>query len=88
MPGLGGLELLQQVRAEPDLGQNIAVIIVTATELGEQATRVSGELTLTHLRPLAASEWIQLLRGLTSALRPVPDPDETSPTVPAIAIPG
>ncbi len=87
IPGLGGLDLLQQVRAEPELAE-MEIIIVTATELGEQTTRSSGELTLVHPRPLPSSEWLQLLRALTAALRPVPEPDGASGLVPAGAFPG
>lgn len=86
MPGLTGLELLHQVRREK-LAEQMVVFIVTATELGEQVTRVSGELTLTVPNPLAGSEWIHLLRGLTAALRPVPESTEASVKVLPAALP-
>jgi signal transduction histidine kinase/CheY-like chemotaxis protein len=74
MPGLSGIDLLHQLN-QNKTGNDMAVIVVTATELGEQTTQVKGELVLSHPRPLAASEWIKLLQALTSTLQPVSEPD-------------
>lgn len=77
MPGLDGLGVLEQLRAEPQLA-GMSVIIITATELAEQAVQSSGQLTVTVRRPLTNSEWMKMLQGVTAALRPVSDQDESS----------
>ncbi|MEW5959736.1 MAG: ATP-binding protein, partial [Chloroflexota bacterium] len=87
MPGLTGLDLLQHLQGEP-VRSELEIIIVTATELGEQATQTSGELVLTPPRPLAASEWMQMLRALTSVLNPAPEPAGTSMRAPVTGLPG
>ncbi len=86
MPGLDGLDVLEELQKEPELA-GVAVIVVTATELGEQATQFSGEMTLTLPRPLPASEWLRLLRALTTALRPAPEPGSATAISPGATLP-
>jgi signal transduction histidine kinase/DNA-binding response OmpR family regulator len=83
MPGMTGLEVLEHVRQKPELSA-IRVIVITATEMGEQATWLEGEIKLALPQPLALTEWLRLLRALTTALRPVPEPDSASAIVPAV----
>ncbi len=87
MPGMTGLDVLEHVRQKPELSA-MRVIVITATEMGEQATQLKGEIKLTLPQPLASTEWLRLLRALTAALRPVPEPDSANATVPAAARPG
>ncbi|MCD6288993.1 MAG: response regulator [Anaerolineae bacterium] len=84
MPGLDGIGVLAQMRKDPGLS-DIPVIIVTATELGEQAANLSGEMSLTVPSPLPVNEWLRLLRSVTAALRPAPASEATSEPVPASA---
>jgi CheY-like chemotaxis protein len=87
MPGLDGLGVLEQVRMDPALA-HMAVVLITATELGEQIAQFSGQMVVTIPQPLAASEWLKILQGVTAALRPVPDPDGANLTVPVATLPG
>lgn len=72
MPETDGLGVLAEVREDPRLAQ-MWVVVITATELGEQAARFPGELAVTLPQPLPASEWLTILQGVAMALRPVPD---------------
>jgi len=84
LPGMDGLELLEQIRARPETAA-MRVIIVTATELGEEAMRVGGEICLQQHQPLAAAEWLRLLQSLTAALSPVsPLPETSAPVLAAV----
>lgn len=87
MPGMDGLAVLEQVRADPSLA-DMMVIVVTATELGEQAANLSGEMTLTIPTPLPVSEWLRLLRSVTTTLRPAPESEAASEKAPAAVLPG
>jgi CheY-like chemotaxis protein len=77
MPEMNGLDVLQQMQEDPLLIE-IPVIVITATELGEEAAHFSGEMLVTIPQPLAASEWLNILDALTASLRPTPDPDRAS----------
>ncbi|NOZ27423.1 MAG: response regulator, partial [Chloroflexi bacterium] len=87
MPGMDGLAVLEQVRADSTLA-DMTVIVVTATELGEQAANLSGEMTLRIPTPLSVSEWLRLLCSITTALRPTPESEVTREKAPAAVPPG
>ncbi|MBX3000107.1 MAG: response regulator [Caldilineaceae bacterium] len=74
MPEMSGVEVLNQMQEDPLLIE-IPVIVITATELGEEVAQFSGEMLVTIPQPLAASEWLNILGALTASLRPTPDPD-------------
>ncbi len=88
MPGLSGLELLATIQQEPALQQKMAVIVITATGLGEQIAHFDGELMVSLPYPLAASEWLSLLGGVTTALRPVSGSTVASGRAAGAVLPG
>ncbi|MCB0187454.1 MAG: response regulator, partial [Caldilineaceae bacterium] len=71
MPELDGIGVLEQVRQDPRL-REMAVIVITATGLGEQIAQFAGEMVITLPHPLAAGEWLHILGSVTAALQPVP----------------
>ncbi len=72
MPGMDGLGVLDQLQREPELAHT-TVVVVTATELGEQTTQFSGEMNVKVPQPMPASGWLNLLRAATTTLRPAPE---------------
>lgn len=80
MPELGGIDVLDQIRQDPLL-REMAVIVITATGLGEQIAQFAGEMVITLPHPLSAGEWLHTLGSVTAALQPVPGAvAETLPT--------
>jgi len=71
MPELDGIGVLEQIRQDPLL-REMAVIVITATGLGEQIAQFAGEMVITLPHPLSAGEWLHILGSVTSALQPVP----------------
>lgn len=71
MPELDGIGVLERVRQDPLL-QTMAVIVITATGLGEQIAQFAGEMVISLPHPLAAGEWLHILGSVTAALQPVP----------------
>jgi signal transduction histidine kinase/CheY-like chemotaxis protein len=87
MPEFDGLDVLQQMQADPGLAK-IPVVIITATEIAEEAARFYGEMVVTIPQPLAANEWLKILSGITESLAPVPDLNGASAPASGATLPG
>lgn len=87
MPELDGTGVLAQLQQDATASE-MAVIVITATGLGEQIAQFSGEMIVTLPHPLAAGEWLGILASITAALRPVPAVVATIGPAPATALPG
>lgn len=87
MPELDGIGVLEQVRRDPLLWK-MAVIVITATGLGEQIAQFAGEMVITLPHPLAAGEWLHILGSVTAALQPVPGTVAETVRAPLRALPG
>ncbi|GAB4563926.1 MAG: hypothetical protein Kow0047_13210 [Anaerolineae bacterium] len=82
MPGMDGLQVVRELERDRALS-DVDVVIITATEMGEDAAGLAGELTMSVQHPMPVSEWFHLLRAIMASLRPAPE--SAAATAPALA---